>query len=145
MKDRVLTGFIAGILAAIGTDIANWVLFSLNLTEVRFLDWASAVFLGYIPATPAEVMVTQLTQIVWDGLLGVLFAMLLPVIKPDYLIYKGMMFAFALFFVFRAITVIYDVTPLNNISLSSFLSNIVCSIIWGLLVALVIKKHSAVL
>ena len=142
MKDRVLVGFFAGILAAVGADIANWILYGLGLTEIRFLEWASVLFLGHLPVNSIEVIVSQLAQIVWDGLMGVIFIMLIPRIKSDYIVYKGGMYAVALHFGFRAITVIFKVPPLNSISVATFLSFIVCSIIWGLLVGWFIKRFS---
>lgn len=140
MKDRVLVGFIAGITAAIGTGIASWLFYSMGLTDIRFLDWASRMFLGYLPNTAAETIVTQIVQIIWDGLMGTLFVMLIPKTGSKHLIYKGIMFSFALLFVFRGIVVVFNVEPLNTTSLMSFVLNTVCSLIWGLLAALVIKK-----
>jgi len=143
VRDRVLAGFIAGILAAIGADIANWIFFLTGFSQVRFLDWASRIFLGYLPATTEAIIITQAVQIVWDGLIGVLFVMLIPLIDSRYLVFKGIMFAVAIFFTFRAITVIYNVAPLNSLSLNSFLSNVACSLIWGLLAAFFIERFHA--
>lgn len=139
-KDRVFVGFIAGVLAAIGADIANWISFGLGFSELRFLEWASIIFLGHLPNGLAEVAVTQMVQVIWDGLLGVIFILIIPIIKSDFLVYKGMMFGFSLLFAFRAISVAFSIPYLNDISLTTFLSHILCSIVWGTLVGLIIQR-----
>lgn len=141
MKDRVIVGFIAGVMAATAADIANWILFGINFANIRFMDWASVIFLGHLPGSLAEIIVTQATQIVWDGIMGVIFVLLLPKIKSDYLIAKGVMYAITLLLAFRAITVLFGVPPLKDLPLATFLSNILCSIVWGVIVALVTRRY----
>lgn len=142
MKDRVVIGFVSGILGGIGTDIVNWALFSLGFTEVRFLEWASAVFLGHLPINTSEIIALQATQTVWDGLLGVLFVMLIPLIEPDHLIFKGLMYSLVLFLSFRAMSVLFDLVYLNDLPLNAFLSNVFCSIVWGVLTAFFVQRFA---
>lgn len=140
MKDRVLVGFIAGALAAVGTAVANSIFYSIGFTDFRFFEWTSRLFFGYMAATTTDTIVAQITHIIWDGLMGVLFIKLIPAINSKHLPYKGMLFAIALFLVFRGIVVLFNVVPLNTFTPASFLSNIILSIIWGLVAALVIKR-----
>lgn len=142
MRDRVLIGFVSGLLGGIGTDIVNWILFSLGYTEVRFLEWASAVFLGHLPVNTAEIIALQATQTIWDGLLGILFVVLIPLIEPDHLIFKGLMYSIFLFLTFRAISVLFDLVYLNDLPLNAFLSNVLCSIVWGVLTAFFILRFA---
>ncbi|ATW27448.1 hypothetical protein [Candidatus Formimonas warabiya] len=143
MKDRVLIGFISGILAAMGADIINWVLYCLNYTDMRFLDWAAVVFLGHLATNLMEVIVMQITQMIWDGVMGIVFIMIIPAIKSYGLVMKGVIFAFVLLFIFKGATVLFDLPDLKIISLETFLSNVFCTIIWGILVALIIKRFKA--
>jgi len=140
MKDRVLAGFISGILAAVGADIVNWVLYYLNYADRKFLDWAAVIFLGQLPTDVLEVVVMQIAQIVWDGLMGIVFIMIIPTIKCQGIVLKGIIYAITLMFLFRATTVLYDLSYLKSLSMGTFLSNAFCSIIWGVLVALIIKR-----
>ncbi|HHT63949.1 MAG TPA: hypothetical protein GXZ75_09755 [Clostridia bacterium] len=142
MKDRVLVGFISGILAAIGADIVNWLLYYLNYADRKFLDWAAVIFFGHLPTNVLEVVVMQIAQIVWDGLMGIVFILILPTIKSHGIVLKGIIYAISLMFLFRATTVLFDVPYLKSLSIGTFLSNALCSIVWGVLIALIIKRFS---
>lgn len=142
MKDRVLAGFISGILAAVGADIINWILYYLNYADRKFLDWAAVIFLGHLTTNGLEMVVMQITQIVWDGLMGIMFIMIIPTIKSYGIVLKGIIYAIFLLFLFRATSVLFDLPYLKSLSMGTFLSNALCSFVWGVLVALIIKRLS---
>ena len=142
MKDKALVGFISGMLAAVGSDIVNWIFYLTTHEGKRFLDWASIISLGHLPQSLGELIVTHLALLIWDGLMGVLFVLLISYIKPNHLVYKGILFSFALLFVFRAITILFRVQGLESVSLVVFLSQVACSIIWGALAGLSINKFN---
>jgi len=140
MKDRIFVGFIAGVLAAFAADIANWILYYTNFTNVRFLDWASIILLGYKSNNTFQIVVMQISQMIWDGFLGIVFSLLIPTIKSNGIIFKGILYSFVLLFIFRAVTVLFALQPLKEISFETFLSNAFCSVIWGILMPYFILK-----
>jgi len=142
MKDRVLAGFISGILAAVGADILNWVFYYLNFADRQFLDWAAVIFLGHLATNVLEVVIMQIAQIVWDGLMGIIFIMIIPTIKSHGIVLKGIIYAISLLFIFRATSVLFDLPYLKSLTMGTFLSNALCSIVWGVLIALIIKRFS---
>ncbi|MEL7567695.1 MAG: hypothetical protein AAGU27_22845, partial [Dehalobacterium sp.] len=137
---RVFVGFIAGVLAAFAADIANWIFYYMNITNVRFLDWASIILLGHQSNNAFQIAVMQIYQIIWDGLLGIVFSLLIPLIKSQGLVFKGVLYSFVLLFIFRAITVLFALRPLKDISFDTFISNAFCSIIWGILMPYIIVR-----
>lgn len=140
LKDRVFVGFISGIIAAVVADIANWIIYYINFTDIRFLDWASIILLGQQAGGFFQIAIMQICQLVWDGVLGIVFSMIIPIIKSNGIIFKGILFSFMLLFIFRAVTVLFALQPLKVISFETFLSNVFCSIIWGILMAYSISK-----
>jgi hypothetical protein len=142
MKDRVLAGFTSGILAAVGADIVNWLFYYLNFADKRFLDWAAVIFLGHLSNNVLEVVIMQIAQIVWDGFMGIVFIMIIPTIKSHGIVLKGIIYAISLLFIFRATSVLFDLPYLKSLTMGTFLSNALCSIVWGVLIALIIKRFS---
>lgn len=138
LKDKVFAGFIAGISAAFFADIANWIFHYMNLMDVRFMDWASIILLGHKVNNSFQIVVMQICQIIWDGFLGVVFLMLIPIIKSKGIILKGILYAFLLLFIFRVLTVLFALEPLKNISFETFLCHVLCSLIWGFFVSYIL-------
>ena len=92
MKDRITAGFVAGIIGGIGMNIIDW---SVNLVygEKEYLyTWASVVMYGRLPTNTWEIVFSQLAQIFFAGILGVVFCyVLLKLTSNNYLI-KGLIF-----------------------------------------------------
>lgn len=140
MKDKMLIGFISGMLAAVGADIVIWIFFFITHEGKNFLDWAAIISIGHLPEGLLEVIITHFILFIWDGIMGIIFVMIIPYINSKHLVYKGIIFSFALLFIFRAITVIFRVEGLENISFIIFMSHVLSSVVWGILAALSIKR-----
>ncbi|WP_408956459.1 DUF6789 family protein [Natroniella sp. ANB-PHB2] len=139
--DRTLKGLFAGIISAIIMNSLDLIFFYIfNLTESRFLDWASLIMLGRIPANNFEVIYTLIIQILWTGSLGIIFSLLIPYLSSQGHILKGVLYAFLLTFVFRAVVVLSDLTPLNNISTTTSLTTVIFAIVWGVTLATILHR-----
>ena len=139
--DRFYRGFAAGI--AGGLAMNAWSLFSyyiLNLTEQRFLDWSSIILYGGLPNSVFQAVYAQIIQLLWVGLLGILFAFLVPVVTSRFYLGKGVLYGLLLGFIIYAITTLFRVPNLVIFSTTTVLSNHIGGIIWGLTMAYVLRR-----
>ncbi|MTI61053.1 MAG: hypothetical protein FH762_13960 [Firmicutes bacterium] len=139
--DRFTRGFVAGVLAAIIQSIIGFVLFYLNLTELRWQNFASVLIYGREPLLFGERVFAELSVWFFSGLMGIIFAYIISKItgSRDYLL-KGFVFAETVWFSTFAITLLYKVPEFKIITLKTSIANFVLSAIWGLLVAWILYR-----
>src|SRR6056297_2161111 len=98
--DRTFKGLIAGTISAVIMNAINLIFFYIfNLTEVRFLDWASIIMLGGRPTTLLAAIYALIIHILWTGSLVVIFTYLIPQITSQGVLIKGGLYAFLLTFI----------------------------------------------
>jgi uncharacterized membrane protein YagU involved in acid resistance len=139
--DRFFRGFIAGISGGLAMNV--WSFFSyyvLNFTDKRFLDWTSVILYGHLPNSVLEAVYALLIQILWVGLLGILFAYLVPVITSRGYLLKGAIYGLLMGFIIYAVTTVYKVPNLTTFNLATVFSNHIGGLIWGLTMAYVLYR-----
>jgi len=89
--DRFFRGFIAGVIGGLAMNTWSLVSFHiLNFTDRRFLDWAAVILYGHLPNTIFQAVYAQLIQLLWVGLLGIVFAFLIPTVTSRGYLIKGL-------------------------------------------------------
>ena len=86
---------------------------------------------GNMPKTRGEAWFAFFILIGFFGLLGSLFALLVPVIKGENLVLKSAAFGIMIWFLSKAVTVLYKVPELQRISLNDAISNFIRVTVWG--------------
>lgn len=132
--DRTYRGLTAGIIGAIFMNIINLILYNYQVVTVRFLDWGGILMFGTRPDNFLEITYGLMVHIFWTGVLGVIFSFLLPEITSRGAFLKGGIYAFLVTFIFRVVTLIYDVPFLSQIPVITNLINTMTAFFWGLLV-----------
>jgi len=108
----------------------------LKLVNIRFIDWASIFMLGKRPVTTVELIYTTITQITWDGTLGIIFAFLLTKINSQRYLLKGVIYGFFIGFSFRSLAVMFKLPFLSQpVATRTNLINVIGIIIWGLILS----------
>ena len=139
--DKIFKGLIAGVLAAVIMNLINLLLFyKLNLITIRFVDWSGIIMLGTKPKTSLEIIYSLLIHIFWTGTLAIVFNYLLTQISHQYLIIKGGLYAFFVTFIFRALVVLFKIPLLANSNFLTSIINTSTSFLWGVLLALILKR-----
>lgn len=142
--DRTFRGLLAGTTGAVVMNSLNLIFYYLlDLTEIRFLDWAGIAMLGSRPTTKPAIIYALIIQILWTGSLGVLFCYLIPKITSQGYLIKGWLYAFLITFIFRWIIVLYNVPLLANVSFQTSLINTLSASTWGLILAAGLQKFDA--
>ena len=134
--DRFFRGLIAGIVGGVAMNI--WSLFAvyaLNLEIIRFIDWAGILLFGNLPRSHIEGLVSLFMHILWTGLLGIIFAFLIPQITSRGYLIKGAVFGVLAGFIIYAIPTLLQMPILREHSLATVLSNMTGGLIWGLTLA----------
>jgi len=138
--DRFYRGFVAGVVGGLAMNV--WSLFSyyiLNFSERRFLDWASMIIYGSLPTSTFQIVYAQIIQLLWVGLLGIIFALLIPAITSRFYLGKGVIYGLMSGFIIYAITTLFRIPNLVIFSTTTVLSNHIGGIIWGLTMAYVLR------
>lgn len=139
LRDRLLRGFIAGILAGIVLDVTNIVSFSFGITELSFLDWSSAFFFGFRPTSSLGVVFPVLLHLFFAGLAGVLFVYFLAGVKRGNPYLKGVLFSLAVWVSIGAVNQILTGKPVPPLDSGTLISNIVAITAYGLVLAFTTK------
>lgn len=140
--DRTFRGLIAGNIAAIVMNIWNLIdYYFFHITNLRFLDWIAVLASGEKPESIFEVIVDLILVMVWDGVLGIIFAHLLVKITSRGMIIKACIYSTLLWFIFRTIAVLYKINPLlAGQNFPGRLSNLLSALLWGIILGWVLKK-----
>ncbi|ACB85988.1 hypothetical protein [Natranaerobius thermophilus] len=139
LKDRLIRGFIAGVIASIFANIPGYILYSLGTTSMRFVDWAALFIYGTHAQNFLEMIVAQVGQIIFSGILGIIFAYLIPYITSIGNLFKGWLYGVGSWFFIYAFTILFDLEQTYPIRFGTAFSNFIGASIYGLILAAVLK------
>jgi len=140
--DRTFRGFIAGISAGLIVSIIHLpAYYWFHIIKIRFLDWAAILFMRGLPQNTAETIFAWVQQLIWDGIMGIIFALILPQISSKYYSIKGAIYGVFLSFIFCSIAIMFRLPYLaEKVPLVTVLFNELCVILWGIILAVILKK-----
>ncbi len=140
--DRTLKGFIAGIGAGLIVSAINLpAYYWFHIIKIRFLDWAAILVLRGLPQNAVETIFALIQQLLWDGVMGIIFAFLLPVISWRGYKTKGAIYGILLSFIFSSLAIMFRLPFLSEKApLDTVMFNNLCVILWGIIVAIILKK-----
>jgi hypothetical protein len=144
--DRTFRGFVAGLIAGVAMNIWNLTdYYFFHISNLRLLDWVAVLASGEKSQSIFQVTTDLIFQIVWDGLLGVVFALLLVKITSRGVIVKSALYGTLLWFIFRAVAILFKVTPLiARQTFSGRFSNLMAAILWGIILGLMLKRFDKI-
>lgn len=138
--DRFFRGVIAGTVGGIVMSI--WDLLSyyvLDFADLRYLDWAVVMIFGSRPSDTPEFILALATHLVWASFLGIIMALLFPVVTSRGDLFKGGYFGFVTGFILYAIPVLFKVQHLEFTTLGSATSHMIGGLMWGVTTAYVLR------
>jgi len=142
MKDRFTRGFIIGMIAGIPSEGWNLISrFALEISQITYADFAAVLIYGKKPATIVEFIFAETVTFFWLGLLGVLFLYIIPAIdSKKNLMFKGWAYGVFVWFFAYAVTILFKVPELAQISLSSSASHSVGASFFGFALAILTDR-----
>ncbi|MEW6458259.1 MAG: hypothetical protein AB1441_04190 [Bacillota bacterium] len=136
MNDRLTIGFFAGLTGGVLMNVINLASYYLGIAELRYLDWAAIVIYGTRPVNLAEAVFALVSQVVFVGMLGVVFAYLITVITSTNILLRGWLFGIAIWFSLYGITLLFHVQETIPVRLDTALTDFVGASVYGLVLAL---------
>lgn len=140
MQDRYVRGALAGVIGGVAMDVWSYISAALDFGKIRFVDWSSVMIFGYLPVTKAEEILALVGQVIFSMLLGIVFVFMVPAISSRNLWFKGMSYAFGVWFLILIITLLFNVKHLVPIYFATALSNFIGALIYGLVLASMLMK-----
>ncbi len=137
MNDKELNGFIAGVIGGtFGISISLISKHILNFTHNSFVDFAGYMVFGHAPRNTLEFIWAILANILFSGVIGILFAWIMwYVADSKYIIFKAWIFGLTAWFIFFSLILITlsNVVSRNTVqtSISSMINVSLASIILG--------------
>lgn len=132
MHDRFLRGFVSGVIGGIIMNLASLVFYLSRLTNLPFWEWAAIIVLGKQPANTYDLILTLASHLFFTGILGIIFAYLLLLFNPAFLLFKGVVYALTIWFFIYGLTLLFKVKGTVPINYSTALCNITGAILYGL-------------
>lgn len=140
--DRTFRGLTAGILAGIIMNLWNLPdYYFMQITQIRFLDWAAVLVTWSRPTSSFVTIVFLIIHLLWDGLLGIVFAHLLVSITTKGIIIKSCFFSVMIWFIFKILVNLCRVPFLSGIQpIPGAMSNLFAVILWGISLGYILMR-----
>jgi len=132
VHDRFLRGFVAGVCGGIVMNLGSLAFYLSGLTSLPFWEWAAIMILGKQPAGTIDLALAVSSHLFFTGILGILFTYLILLFSPAYLLFKGVVYALAVWFLIYGITMLYKVQGTVPVNYSTVLGNITGATLYGL-------------
>lgn len=139
MKDRFTNGFISGIIAGLVPWAFNWGTRALELNTVVWADFMGVFILGKRPDAVVELAFLVGVQFGFLGILGGVFALILPHLSSRRHLFKGAVFGVAVWFILFSLPVLFRIGQLEAVPLKTAVSNLIGAILWGIALAFILK------
>ncbi|CUH95855.1 putative membrane protein [Propionispora sp. 2/2-37] len=130
--DLFTRGLTSGVLSGIILNIFSFISESLGITTLPMATWTAIIIFGRTPPFSfSETIFAMLGNLMFTGLLGVVFAFLVPVITKEKLYLKGWFFSTVVWFIIYAVTTLFKVEGTMSLELNTVVSNAVSASVFG--------------
>lgn len=137
--DRLIRGFTAGLISGIAVDVLDLLSNTLGIDEMTYFDWAGIVIFGSTPNKLSEYMVSVFAQLFLCGILGIIYAYLIPQVTSKNHLLKGWIFGVTTWFVFFLAAFVFKLGPLLKLQEDSAGSDAITGSVFGIVLALTLK------
>lgn len=139
MQDRIISGFLAGIVASISMNIIDWAGHLLGFYQERLLNWAAVALYGRLPANTPEIVLAQIGQIIFAGFLAIPFIYLLPKLTSGNYIVKGWIFGLIIWFGVYALSIAFRLPHLEQHAFFAVVSHLISASVYGVVLGMTLS------
>ena len=131
VKDNYVRGFLAGAVGGLASLFINGGARLLGLSTVMWLELMGLIILGRFPNSVGQYIFALAIQLTFLGILGGLFALILPLISDEHIYFKGVSYGTTIWFAFFSLPHLLQFPELKEISLPTAVANICSAVAWG--------------
>ncbi len=140
LGDRLTRGFVAGMIAAIVTNIYGFIAYAFKLSTLRYPDWLGIIMFNHAPPFNSFQMIWAiLVHLIFGGITGTIFVYLIPQVTSKNLLFKGWLFGTSVFLIIYSLDLVLQLEGLENMPIKTTLSDFIGASIYGLVLAEVTK------
>jgi len=136
LDDRFSRGFLGGLIGAIPMNIISWGFYSVNYSKLTFNDWAAVMVYGKTAHNLEEIIVAQIAQFLFCGLVGGIFTLIIPFLSSKSLYLKGTVYGASIWFILNGMVLLFKVKKFIPISAPTAIVQSVGSAVWGIFLVL---------
>ena len=139
IKDEYVRGVLAGMFGGLASLIVNGGSRLLGISEVMWLELMGLIILGRFPNTVAQYIFSLAIQLTFLGIIGGIFALILPLISTEHIYFKGASYGAAIWFALFSLPHLLKFSELKEVPLLTALVNVSASLAWGIALAFFLK------
>jgi hypothetical protein len=141
MKDRMLSGFIAGLIGGVVLNAWNLLAtYVLGFGRVRLMDFISVLELGFSPKSTGQALFSLGIHLVWTGFLGSVFAYLIPLTTSRNYLFRGWLYSSVVWILTNALATMSRLPGIAKVSLTASISSAFGATVYGLVLGYVLKR-----
>jgi hypothetical protein len=138
LNDRLTQGFLAGVAGWLPQIVFTVIMFKLHFTKLRFSDFAAVLTFNHKPQGFLEVLFAEIVVIVFLGILGIIFSMLLKVISSENIFFKGWLYGTFMWFAIYSTMTMYKLEHIYPVDTNSALFSLITASIWSIVMTWVL-------
>ncbi len=135
MNDKFIKGIGSGVTAGVVAAVWNLATYYFNFSTLRYLDFSGVLIYGRKPTGTLESIFAWFGMLMFQALLGIVYAYLSPVIKTRHYLLKGWFYGVMVWFGSYAVTILFNVPELKIVSFKTAASNFIGASIFGWVLA----------
>jgi uncharacterized membrane protein YagU involved in acid resistance len=140
MKDRFYNGFISGLLGGVVPFAFNYGSHALGFSTLVWADFMGAFIMGKRPENILEMVFFVGVQFVFLGLLGAIFALILPLITSKHYLFKGALYGATVWFIVFSFPYLLQLPDLAFVPLRTSVTHVISAALWGITLAFILKR-----
>ncbi|HBF37734.1 MAG TPA: hypothetical protein DDW50_10470 [Firmicutes bacterium] len=139
MNDKIILGALAGTIGAFLQDLCGYIAEIIGFSDRGFIDFARAVILFNIKSGALETFLASIAHIIWDLLLGILFAYLIKNTSDSFYYLKALIYGLVLWFMIHTAGTLFRLPLFFRIPASAAMATLLGAIVYSLGIAFIIK------
>ncbi len=137
MRDRLMNGFIAGIIGGIAGVIGGVLSKALGISEMTAVEFTALLLFGREIKMTGEYVWAIIAGIMFTAVFGIVFAYLILLVGSKYLFIKGAIYGFVSWYLWYSMILMTFTEQVDVVTLSTSISNAVNAMIFGLVLSVV--------
>lgn len=136
MNEKLIRSFVAGVIGGIVKDLADFISYYLvHLSNYRYLDFAAQILYGRKPGFWWDTIFAQFIELIFCGLLGILFYALIPEQTNKNYLVKGWLFGVSIWLFLCTMGMVYKIPYFTKTPWQTTNSDFLTSSLYGIILA----------